>query len=92
MGFYFFIDIKDSTVFLAALKTRLIATKDYDSTIVGNDSVKMAAAIKSFQKKMNLEPDGKGRNEASIWSFKRNEVLFDGNGNGALALGEYKIS
>lgn len=54
-----FYNITDSTVFLAALKKRLLATNDYDAIIVGSDSLKMAAAIKSFQKKMNLEPDGK---------------------------------
>lgn len=54
-----FSNITDTTKFLASLKKRLLATGDYDSTIAGSDSAKMANAIKSYQKNMNLDPDGK---------------------------------
>lgn len=54
-----FINITDTTVFLASMKKRFIASGDYDTTLTDKDSIKMAKAIKSFQKKMNLEPDGK---------------------------------
>jgi murein L,D-transpeptidase YcbB/YkuD len=49
----------DTTVFLANLKKRLLATGDYDTSGTDSDSLKMAKAIKSYQTKMNLDPDGK---------------------------------
>jgi len=67
-----FINITDTTKLYADLKQRLINTGDYDSTVKYStrrikvlitqhikDSCILAEAIKSFQKKMNLEPDGK---------------------------------
>lgn len=54
---------QDTALFYSLLKSRLIASNDYDSTVAGNDSVKLSAAIKSFQKKHALEADGKpGKN------------------------------
>lgn len=54
-----FFSKEDTTVFLRKLKERLLVSNDYDSTVKGNDSVKMAKALKKFQKRMNLDPDGK---------------------------------
>jgi murein L,D-transpeptidase YcbB/YkuD len=54
-----FFNIKDTTVFLQQLKDRLIATGDYNDSLKVNDSLKLAKALKKFQKKMNLDPDGK---------------------------------
>ena len=54
-----FSNIEDTTIFLQNLKQRLIATSDYDSIRKGSDSLKLARGIKSFQKRMNLAPDGK---------------------------------
>lgn len=54
---------KDTAAFYKLLLPRLIASHDYDSTVTGSDSVKLAAAIKSFQRKHGLEEDGKaGKN------------------------------
>lgn len=53
----------DSLGFFAGIKTRLIQTGDYDSTLAGTDSVRIASALKKFQKRHYLEVDGKiGRN------------------------------
>lgn len=54
---------QDTALFYSLLKTRLMASNDYDSTVAGNDSMKLAAAIRSFQSKHALETDGKpGKN------------------------------
>ncbi len=50
---------KDTTAFLKALKPRLVAGHDYDSTTPGSDSLKLAEGLKKFQKRCGLEPDGK---------------------------------
>lgn len=42
-----------------ALKERLINTGDYNDSLKKNDSIKLAWALKKFQKRMNLAPDGK---------------------------------
>jgi murein L,D-transpeptidase YcbB/YkuD len=67
-----FYNITDTAKFYEQLKQRLIITGDYDSTakistrrIKGpvtphiKDSLRLAQAIKSFQREMNLDPDGK---------------------------------
>lgn len=67
-----FINVTDTVKLYADLKQRLINTGDYDTTVKYStrrikipitqhikDSCILAEAIKSFQKKMNLEPDGK---------------------------------
>lgn len=54
-----FTNISDTAQFLKSLVNRLTITGDYDSTVKGNDSVKLAKALKHFQKRMNLDPDGK---------------------------------
>ncbi len=41
------------------LKERLLITGDYNDSLKVNDSLKLAKALKSFQKRMNLDPDGK---------------------------------
>ncbi|TND08233.1 MAG: ErfK/YbiS/YcfS/YnhG family protein [Bacteroidetes bacterium] len=50
---------KDTAAFYKALKPRLIAGHDYDTTKTGDDSLLLAEAIKKFQKRCGLEPDGK---------------------------------
>jgi len=67
-----FYNITDTAKFYENLKQRLLVTGDYDSSVKISyrhikvpitpfitDSLKLAAAIKSFQEKMNLDPDGK---------------------------------
>ena len=67
-----FRNISDTARFYEQLKQRLSITGDYDSGVKISyrkikvpitqhitDSLKLAEAIKSFQAKMNLEPDGK---------------------------------
>lgn len=54
-----FIKVTDTLKLKEDLKQRLIHTGDYNDSLPVNDSVKLAEAIKSFQKKFNLEPDGK---------------------------------
>jgi L,D-transpeptidase YcbB len=54
---------KDSLGFFTGIKQRLIETGHYDSTAADNDSLRMVAALKKFQKAHFLEEDGKiGRN------------------------------
>lgn len=54
---------KDSLGFFAGVKKRLIETGDYDSTSTEKDSLRIANALKKFQKRYYLEADGKiGRN------------------------------
>lgn len=67
-----FYNITDTAKFYEDLKQRLIITGDYDSTAKYStrrirvpltprikDSLLLAEAIKSFQRKVNLDPDGK---------------------------------
>ena len=54
-----FRNITDTIKFKEDLKQKLIKTGDYNDTLKLNDSLKLATAIKSYQKKFNLEPDGK---------------------------------
>ncbi len=58
---------KDTVAFYRALKNMLCKTLDYDSTVSGNDSVKLSKAIKKFQKRYFLEQDGKlGKNTMPV--------------------------
>jgi L,D-transpeptidase YcbB len=53
----------DTVVFREALVTRLIAGHDLDTARSGTDSLAVAEALKAFQIRVGLEPDGKaGRN------------------------------
>lgn len=54
-----FKNVVDTLKLKEVLKQRLLNTGDYNDSLKVNDSLKLAAAIKSFQKKLNLEPDGK---------------------------------
>lgn len=54
-----FKNVTDTLRLKEDIKQRLINTGDYNDSLKGNDSVKLASALKSFQKKMNLDPDGK---------------------------------
>jgi murein L,D-transpeptidase YcbB/YkuD len=56
-------DEKDTAALNRALKKMLTEMQDYDSTLKGNDSVKISKALKVFQKRFYLETDGKlGKN------------------------------
>ncbi|MCE3259818.1 MAG: L,D-transpeptidase family protein, partial [Bacteroidetes bacterium] len=55
----FFKNVTDSVRLKNDLKQRLINSGDYNDSLKANDSIKLASALKSFQKKMNLDPDGK---------------------------------
>jgi murein L,D-transpeptidase YcbB/YkuD len=58
---------KDTAAFYKALKKMLVQTHDFDSTVKGNDSVKLSKAIKVFQKRYYLEQDGKlGKNTMPV--------------------------
>ncbi len=53
----------DTTAFRKALVNRLIAGHDLDTARSGTDSLAVAEALKAFQIRVGLEPDGKaGRN------------------------------
>jgi len=53
----------DSVGFFNGITQRLKETGDWDTSVVGNDSLKRASALKKFQKRHYLEQDGKiGRN------------------------------
>ncbi|MDO8999298.1 MAG: L,D-transpeptidase family protein [Bacteroidota bacterium] len=54
-----FKNISDTLKFKEDLKQKLIASGDYNDSLNLNDSLKLASAVKSYQKKFNLEPDGK---------------------------------
>jgi murein L,D-transpeptidase YcbB/YkuD len=54
-----FANVTDTLRLKQELKKKLRDTGDYDDSLKVNDSLKLAKAIKSFQKKFNLEPDGK---------------------------------
>jgi murein L,D-transpeptidase YcbB/YkuD len=54
-----FKNISDTLKLKEELKQRLRNTGDYNDSLQVNDSIKLASALKSFQKKMNLDPDGK---------------------------------
>lgn len=50
---------KDTTLFKKKLIARLKQSHDYDSTITDDERGRIKVALKSFQKKWNLESDGK---------------------------------
>lgn len=55
-----FVVLKDTSAILKQqLKERLLITGDYIDSLKVNDSLKLAKALKKFQKRMNLDPDGK---------------------------------
>jgi murein L,D-transpeptidase YcbB/YkuD len=50
---------KDSLAYMDSLKLRLVQMHFYDSTLQGNDSVKLSKALRRFQKHYRLTEDGK---------------------------------
>ncbi len=71
-----FINVKDTALMYSQVKQRLIITGEYDSTVSGNDSVKLAKAIKKFQKTFNLEPDGKlGKYTKQALGYDKEKVI-----------------
>ena len=67
---------KDTAEFYRLLVPRLIASHDYDSTIAGSDSAKLASAIKSFQRKHGLEEDGKaGKNTRRLLNLSMKDHI-----------------
>ncbi|MBC7862956.1 MAG: L,D-transpeptidase family protein [Bacteroidia bacterium] len=55
---------------------RLKFTGEYDSTLEGNDSVKLSKALKRFQKNWNMDPDGKvGKLTKQALGINREKVI-----------------
>lgn len=69
---------EDTLAFKAALIQRLIAGHDLDTTISNKeDSLAIANALKSFQKRVGLEPDGKyGRNTIRALNITYEERIY----------------
>ncbi len=71
-----FVNVSDTSLFFQQLKHRFEITGEYDSTVKGNDSVKLARAIKKFQPKFNLEPDGKlGKYTKQALGYNKEKVI-----------------
>jgi murein L,D-transpeptidase YcbB/YkuD len=71
-----FFNVKDTALMYSKLKERLMITGEYDSTVSGNDSVKLAKAIKKFQKTFNLDPDGKlGKYTKQALGYDKEKVI-----------------
>lgn len=71
-----FVNVKDTVLMYSQIKNRLMISGDYDSTVKGNDSVKIARALKKFQKKLNLESDGKlGKYTKQALSYNKEKVI-----------------
>lgn len=71
-----FANVKDTALLYQQLKRRLMLTGEYDSTVKGNDSVKLAKAIKKFQPKFNLEPDGKlGKYTKQAFTYDKEKII-----------------
>ncbi len=66
----------NDTLLKQQLKERLLITGDYDSTVSGNDSIKLSKAIKSFQLDFNLETDGKlGKYTKQALSYSKERII-----------------
>ena len=71
-----FINVKDTNLLYSQIKSRLLITGDYDSLVKGNDSVKLAKALKKFQKKLNLDPDGKlGKYTKQALTYNKEKII-----------------
>lgn len=71
-----FFNVKDTALLYSRIKERFIITGEYDSTVKGNDSVKLAKAIKKFQKTFNLDPDGKlGKYTKQALGYDKEKVI-----------------
>lgn len=71
-----FTNVEDTALMYSQLKRRLQLTGEYDSTIKGNDSVKLAKAIKKFQPKFNLQPDGKlGKYTKQAFGYDKEKII-----------------
>lgn len=71
-----FVTEKDTTTKLQLIKKSLIKQGFYDSTIVANDSIKLAKALNKLQKKWFIQPDGKiGKYTTQAFSYNREKVI-----------------
>lgn len=71
-----FTNVTDTALLYSKIKQRLIITGEFDSTVKGNDSVKLAKAIKKFQAEFNLEPDGKlGRYTKQAFGYDKEKII-----------------
>lgn len=71
-----FVNVKDTALLYQQLKRRFLVTGEYDSTVKGNDSIKLAKAIKKFQPKFNLEPDGKlGKYTKQALGYDKEKII-----------------
>jgi len=71
-----FVTEKDSLKKMNLIKVNLIAQRLYDTLSLSNDSVKLAKAIASLQKKWCIQPDGKlGKYTKKALSYNREKVI-----------------
>ncbi len=71
-----FVTEKDTIVKLQLIKKSLIKQGLYDSTIIANDSIKLAKALNKLQKKWFIQPDGKiGKYTAQAFSYNREKII-----------------
>ena len=71
-----FVNVVDTTLLYQQLKRRFEITGEYDSLVKGNDSVKLARAIKKFQPTFNLEPDGKlGKYTKQALGYDKEKII-----------------
>lgn len=71
-----FVNVTDTALLYQQLKQRFLITGEYDSTLKVNDSVKLAKAIKKFQPKFNLEPDGKlGKYTKQALGYDKEKII-----------------
>lgn len=71
-----FVTQKDTMIKLQLIKKSLIKQGLYDSTIVANDSIKLAKALNKLQKKWFIQPDGKiGKYTAQAFSYNREKII-----------------
>ncbi len=67
---------KDTAVKLQLIKKSLIKQGLYDSTILANDSVKLAKALNKLQKQWFIQPDGKiGKYTTQAFSYNREKII-----------------
>jgi len=71
-----FVTEKDTIVKLQLIKKSLINQGLYDSTIIANDSIKLAKALNKLQKKWFIQPDGKiGKYTKQAFSYNREKII-----------------
>jgi len=71
-----FVTEKDSALKKQLIVKSLIKQGLYDSTLVANDSIKLAKALNKLQKKWFIQPDGKlGKYTTQAFSYNREKII-----------------